>query len=111
VKPLKAVDKARAFDLAVAGHLRERYRASRPASSWEGELLQTTAGLLSVRPMGTWIALRFSQPDRASALLSGEVQWGGLNPHSGKWNIHLSTSDLTANLAELDRKLGKVCLL
>lgn len=91
-----------AFDRTVARHIRVTYDALPPEESYGVFVLKTRAGLLSVGPRGTWIHLRFRDPERAVQLIPhlGEQ----LNRYSGKWNIHLS-DDVAENLAELDRRL------
>lgn len=46
-------------------------------------VLDTKAGLLSIKPYGDWIACRFDEPARAKSLVAGPI-----NPYSGKWNWH-----------------------
>jgi hypothetical protein len=61
--------------------------------------LKTEAGKLLVHPSGNWLACRFEDPDRAKVFLSTWMNWGNLNPYSGKWNFHYFGADFQAALA------------
>lgn len=61
------------------------------AANDDGTLvIETTAGVLGITPMGDWIAGRFLDVDRAKRVLPhGNLD--RLNAFSGKWNFHFGT--------------------
>lgn len=72
-------------------------------------VLPTRAGDLSVRPMGCWVACRFSEPGRALEILD-PVRVKSLNRTSGKWNFHFPGQHETADFAfaEIERAFNSI---
>lgn len=73
----------------------QRMGARPNRSGWYVLRLDTIVGELQLNVYDGWLATRFTDLDRANALLNPHGQPGGcrLNPFTGKYNFHFGPGD------------------
>ena len=89
------------FNELVADHLRG-LGATPPRDKWGDWLVQTKAGMLHVKPYGTWIAARFDDLPLARKFVSG------LGPHTAKWNFMYGDGAGANDVADFARQLARL---
>lgn len=83
---------------------REEYAGSRHL------VLETTLGDLHLFPFDGWLATRFQDVPRATAVLNPQREWAGqLNTCSGKWNFHFG-DEITVDqaISHIERALSEL---
>lgn len=71
--------------------------------------LETIAGPLLISCHGDWVATRFVEVEQAKPHVDHSYGSGGLNPHSGKWNVHFDYDHtVEQRMREMEYRLSKV---
>lgn len=102
------------FMVAVEAFFRE-IGAKDNEGEWKGMYplrLETEAGGLVIHVYETWVAMRFEDVEWAKNFVPHQFKdpWG-MNPYSGKYNIHFGNdgvTDLDICLAQIESKIRPV---
>jgi hypothetical protein len=89
------------FNQLVETYLRSM-GATAPKDKWGDWRVQTKAGVLHVRPYGTWIAARFDDLPLAKKFVPG------LGPHTAKWNFMFGDGAGEAEAADFAREVSRL---